>query len=762
MKWLILIHVILALWVSAVTPPWEAYDETGHFANIQIILDNGQLPSAGNRTGSYFDQSHQPPPYYVLASAFAGAGRLLGNHDDVMPMPNYFAFDGTNRHGVRLFLRQPTEGFPWHGTVLSIHLARLASVLCSTLMVVLTALIARRVLPIGTFQLLAVALVALQPQALFMGAIVNNDVLVNLMSALALWCLLRCRGDKRWVAFVALGVAVGLCIDAKRTGLSVALAVGLCLAILAVIQRWKLHAFVARGAVTALCAGATIAPLLVSNLQRFGVLLPDRAPVDKLAGDLGILVPGFTTAARDGWIGGMFWNAFETFWGAFGWGNLKLTFGVYVALALMCGIAGVGLALGMWSRANRHRALHNTSPIGNMTANTLVLFGFLVAIAVLPTYRALAYQDRDLLAGRYLLPALPAIACLIALGWLRLGVGARIAPAVIAGAMLVLSVWVPAVLLPGAYVPSVATARAQADAAILTIGGRLELLEVAGKFEQIHDIVLNRDLPFVNVHTRWRVTGTFSDNLAFGVSVLGRDNRVLGTVNQFGQGGNFPSSNWHAGDVFTDDFLVELQAKDPALPALGRVSVALFPPINTTTVAEGQPHYVITAAPALPTTDSVGRSISPITGRFRIPDYARAEVQRAPDTVAQFGGIGISQALFDGIGAEGTVHAGQPITITYGAVARDSGNPEATAFVHGLDGAGRSVVGSDHAPVPGYPTDLWVAGESLTSTFVIVPPAAYRGELRIETGFYRADTQVRLPSGTPDNVVTLRTVTVIP
>ena len=757
-------HLLIALLFSALVPPWEAYDETGHFANVRTILSTGNLPDAATQGRSTFDQAHQPPAYYLLAAAIAG---WVKADDGVEPAPNYFAFDGTNRHGVRLFLRQAGESLPWRGTVLMIHLARLASVLLSTLMVLVATQIARALFTPPAQRLLASSLVAFQPQALFMGSIVNNDVLVNLTAALVIWLLLRCAATPRALSFVMLGAAVGLSIVAKRTGLSVAFAACACVLALALFQRWRFGVALARLATMAVAGVVVSAPLFASNYQRFRTLLPDRAPVEKIIVNPLLVVPGISTALQDGWIGNMLWNAFETFWGAFGWGNLKFPPLVYAAIAAVCACALVGLLLKGWRHALAERGASATkTALGTHTPEVsapLLLIAFSLAVAVLPAYRAFAYQDRDLLAGRYLLPALPALACLIVLGFDSVIKRLNWFAGLVSASACVLSIATPLLLLQPAYAPRlIANNQGSPISTILNFDNRLSLIALNAEPIAMRDIVLNRNLNFARVHATWRVTGLFTENMALGASVLGRNNEVLGTSNNFFQGGNYPSKNWRIGDEFEDDYLVELQKTDAQLPALGRVSLAVFEPIAGAAASDGKPQVAIAAGKALDSRDTNGVPVAPIVGRFRVPDYVRETPAPGAATARSFGGIGLADALVYSSATTGVSQSGKPIAIrlTYGVL--KPGNPEATAFVHALDANGKLIAQDDHAPVPGYPTDFWQAGESQTATFVITPPAAFQGRLTLVTGLYQPGIFERLPTGTANNVHILQELQINP
>ena len=178
---------------SVVVPPFEASDEKWHYPMVKYVADNRALPVQvpGVET-PWRQEGSQPPLYYALAAAATfwidtsdmGTVRHLNPHVDPGATP-----DGN----VNLAVHHPArESFPWHGTVLAVHLVRLLSVLMGTAAVYLTYLIVREVVPDEPALALGAAAVhAFTPMIVFISGSVNNDNLVVPLSNLALLMLLR-------------------------------------------------------------------------------------------------------------------------------------------------------------------------------------------------------------------------------------------------------------------------------------------------------------------------------------------------------------------------------------------------------------------------------------------------------------------------------------------------------------------------------------------------------------------------------------------
>jgi hypothetical protein len=87
-----------------------------------------------------------------------------------------------------------------------------------------------------------------------------------------------------------------------------------------------------------------------------------------------------------------------------------------------------------------------------------------------------------------------------------------------------------------------------------------------------------------------------------------------------------------------------------------------------------------------------------------------------------------------------------------------------TVFTHLLAPDGSMTGQRDRQPVDGtYPTSLWVPGEVIRDVYEIpVRADAPEGEHRLEVGLYVSATGTRLSvEGSPDDAVSLRTVTVV-
>lgn len=743
-------HVLLAVLFGVVNPPYEAHDETGHFAYVSYIAQNLALPNANDDAQrALLDQSHQPPLYYLLNAALTG---WLPHPANAQPDMNVFAFDGTNRRGLRILLRDPGESFPWQGAILALHAARLVSALLGGLMIFLIAKTAQLFLGDGIFAAFATALAAFNPQVIFMSSMVNNDVMISLLGAGIVWLCARgwTKQTRSSRLFIALGAALGLALITKNSSFALVGFALVWLMALARRERWQPATFLARGVAIYLPAALVAAPYFASNLLRYGKILIDRAQVSIVQESPALLGEGLQVGLRDQWLPNIFTNTFQTFWGAFGWGNIKYPEPVYSLIALFCGLCLLG-GLFAFSRAAK-------------TERDLVaLFGVMGAgMMALPLYRAILYQDPALMPGRYLMPALGAYVCLLAYGWrafLQLAgvppspregqrVGWALPTTALAAGLMALALGTPFAMLQPAYAAN--TRPPTQTTALLRFGGAVELANIEAQNIYLPDREGTRQ--YARVKTTWRALARSAKQLVFAVAVVGTDQQPLGAMNRFPASGNYPSTNWKIGDTWDETFDILIEKPCATLPTLAQLQVNVFEAVFTPTQT-GFPN--IAQGAQLPAQDATGKQTTPLVGRFRLGDRAAMAVNWQP-ALAMFDGIGLRQ-----IEMPSHVSAGQTLTVSLTYEMWRNNGKNAKVFAHALDASGKPITQDDHAPARGfYPTDFWQPGECVTEQFVLPVPQNAPATLRISTGFYESGTGARFAVDKGGDTFTLGDVAV--
>ena len=401
---ILLVHLVLGVLYSVAVPIWEAHDEWGHYAFVRYLATERALPPPGTKLVERYDESVQPPLYYVLSALTTF---WINTDDELELTANPYATTGDGTGGVNFAVhRWEAEAFPYKGTVLAIHVTRLVSVLLSTLVVWTTYLIGRSLLPEREeIALGAMAINAFWPQFLFIGSVVNNDIMVTVFSCLVLLFLIRIAvhgtGFRDWLA---LGLCLAGAFASKRNALALFPLAFLCLMVPA--SRWlrEKSASLRWAIVASLALGLVLAWLLFWNVI---LHLPYFRAYAKTLSQLYVFLDPCTIAERVNWhsLRDFSQYAFLTLWAVFGWGNIGIEEWIYDLVAFVCLLAGLGL-LFFLSRKSRPQ----------VRLGLVILMVDVVFVTAMPMYISLYQKKIFLMPGRYILPAISAVSVLLSAG----------------------------------------------------------------------------------------------------------------------------------------------------------------------------------------------------------------------------------------------------------------------------------------------------------------------------------------------------------
>ena len=199
-------YTLLAVAYQHHLPLFEAPDEPSHLQYVAFLSVEGRLPSYGERP-DVPGEGMQAPLYYLLgvpllrASVDDGAGLLRELHRSNLSTYRYAPGADLRNREVR-HVRTPRE--PWrfvpNQRLSSLRNVRGLSLAFGMLAVVLTYLAALRALSDRTLALTSAALLALNPQFLFVSSYVSNDTAATAIGAatfLVVASALRDRGGGR-------------------------------------------------------------------------------------------------------------------------------------------------------------------------------------------------------------------------------------------------------------------------------------------------------------------------------------------------------------------------------------------------------------------------------------------------------------------------------------------------------------------------------------------------------------------------------------
>lgn len=413
---ILLLFISLAVVVSVVNPLFESTDEIRHYRYIRHLVVRHSLPVQGDETVR--SQSHHPPLYYLLgalASAWVSSSHPPDYEHPANPFWGYrnWAVGVDNKlqyhHG-------PAERFPFREGYLAALIPRWVNVLLGAVTVLLTYRLGRRVWPERP-QLAwgAAALVALNPQFIYLSGAMNNDITAAAMGVAVLLISLEVVQDgPRRGRLTRLGLIFGLALLAKfhlvtMVGIiALAVAAGLYWARFGRSTLSEPPADVFRRD-----AAREIKQFLLQWLSSMGIVLGVAAVVAGwwflrnwwLYGD-----PTALKKVNELWLGrpasGNWWALrqglpylWSSLWGRFGYGQIPLPQIIYSGLLIFCLLALAGF---IWARKQ-----FEPRRIATLLLLAGTIFGFLAVVI----YYILIQPAGPM--GRFLFPALPAFAVLI-------------------------------------------------------------------------------------------------------------------------------------------------------------------------------------------------------------------------------------------------------------------------------------------------------------------------------------------------------------
>jgi 4-amino-4-deoxy-L-arabinose transferase-like glycosyltransferase len=737
------LFIALAVAYSLASPLYEPTDELRHFRYVRHLIVYRSLPV--QRACTPRAQSHHPPLYYALG-ALVSWWVPVAQEVYYKPAENpfwgyrYWEVGSDNRNQ---YLHGDDELFqegPLRGITLAVYLVRWMTVLIGASIVWMTYRIGCEIFPdrpaLATG---GAALVAFNPQFLYLSGAVNNDVPAALCSATMLWVCVRLVRDGPSVRTdVALGVLYGLALLTKFNLLALLALIELAY-LVAVWPTRNWRAFL-RGTLVVLALAALISGWWFWRNQ---ALYGDPTGFRRVTELWGVRDPAAA------------WNllrlelpmAWSTLWGRFGYGQVPLPDGVYRALAWLsiAGIIGLVLLLRRLTRhhvqsVNRHSQFVNSQFAIRNSQLLLSLVTVLLFAAVLIAYILVSPAGA---MGRFFFPGMSAFALLLFLG-LSQFFPRRLTWAVsltVTVGMAALAVYA----LVGVLVPAFARPRPLTKAEIEAVPNptNVEFGDVGpppwrGDERGVARLLGYDVTPTVvepggmmKVTLYWQALARTDQNLAVFVHLLSEVGTMVAQRDTYPGLGKYPTTVWKPGVVFADTYRVHVPETAYA-PDVGYVQVGLYLP----------------GGPRLTTSDG--------NDALRL---ATVEVQPRPTPLLsplEEGGRGIPNPLDANFGDQVTLigytldrrvaQPGETIRLTLYWRALVPMKTNYSVFAHVLGVENQVWASNDGWPVEGdAPTSLWKPGRVIEDVRdltigLTTPPDFYD----IEIGVY-ASGKGRLP-----------------
>lgn len=374
-------------------PPYEGFDEPNHVQYAEYVVATGGPPVVPSDEDT---EAAQPPAYYYLQA-------LLLKVSPTGPPP-VLVFRAPPDPPLEIFHHPAIDSCLFCKGELTIHLMRFLSTLLAIGTIVAAFLLGWLLFPDRPGMAIAIAgATALEPQFAYVNSIVNNDSLAFMTAAVV---LLGCCGiavsvkERSRIQFAGItGFALGMAFLTKEYAFTLLplplLAVGLASV---PVKRRLLYTVVVASVSTLICG-----VWLVRNAVVYGQPWPFQAELANIRR----LLP---ETAWNGPVPASYFSDvfpsefFESFWYSGGWGQLRLPLRWYFVIGAMVVLLtiGFGCAVVQWrGRWPQRKAVP-------------ILLAAILLDIVGAIYSNLAVHQPQ---GRYLLPAMPAVAVVLVVGW---------------------------------------------------------------------------------------------------------------------------------------------------------------------------------------------------------------------------------------------------------------------------------------------------------------------------------------------------------
>lgn len=686
------IFVLLALAYS-LGPIFEGPDEIEHYRYLRVLAETGTFPNAYAYPEG---EMHQAPLYYLLLAP------LVATQGDA----DFAAIDGNRNpyHGYEIgipgsdnrnfYLHTRAEAFPYSAspTARTVHVLRLVSVAVGLAILLTCMAIFRRLWPEQpALCVLAAGFVAFLPQFAYSMAVLSNDVLLYLMTALSLLLLLRLVQDgPSWRLAVLLGLVLGGALLSEISAAVLVFPVGL--AVLTDRRTWPY------AVVTLLVTLAVAGWWLVRDMLLYNDLTGISAIFttwDDAVDATGLLDKIQIGLAQAGY-------AYRGFWARFGYGAVTVgrpLYSFYDALTVIT-LAGAG-----WRTV---RLLRNRPRFADLRAGLVMAVFGLAWLAALVYWSATVWTGNQ---GRLLLTSAAVWGALFAYGigaWLPSG---RILWRV-ALTLPVLLLAAGVIALFGYFFPAYRVLPATPPAAPLayTYDGLAELVGITPADPHA------RPGEVITVALHWRALAPADRSLQVYLHTTG-DAHVI-RRDSLPATGNLLATDWLRGQTWTERYVIRIP-EDASPQTVYPLVAGLYDPAQ---------------AAVLPARNPAGEIVTPVAGRFAV----NGPVEETTPVYCLGDAIGLADVAVQ--------PKGEALEVCTTWIARAAPPEDYQFFIHVLGPEGQPITQQDGPPLSGqYPTGVWQPGERVADC-VTVPVDSLPAGWHVALGMYSLPDVIRLPA----------------
>lgn len=585
--WLVLIFILLGALYAVTTPLFEASDELWHYPMVQHLSRTFELPVQDpNNVGPWRQEASQPPLYYYLmgwATAWIDTGdmpqvRWLNPHVD----NGIITPDGN----INLAIHTSAENFPWHGTVLAVHLVRLLSALMSAGAVLFTYLLAREFFEDEPSRLFAAGVVAFTPMFAFISGAVNNDNLASLLSAIILFLLVhfsKQRSPISGLQSLTLGILIGLAALTKQSALGLFPLAGLTLVAISLQGSafgFDRKAIVRHSSFIIQHSAFVFLPALlipswwyIRNIVLYSDLLGWRAFIAVLGQRQAPASLAQLWGERESFT--------RSYWGLFGGVNVPMSAWIYTAFNIIGLVALLGVAVFLITRLVSLFRRRRDFRFWNSGFPYVLLCGQLAFIGYgLIQWATITWSSQ----GRLVFSGISAIGVLFALGWRTLlpswsrgpvlgGVGLFMAAVTAASPFVFIA---PRYADPPSLTPEQIAAipqRLGVDFGSVSFPAEMQLMGFAIDPRPVAPDITPGSA--VKLTLYWRSLAVMDRDWSVFVHIVDENGIVVAQRDTYPGLGLMPTPKWAAGQTLADTYVINLPPATYA-PSKARIEIGLY------------------------------------------------------------------------------------------------------------------------------------------------------------------------------------------
>jgi hypothetical protein len=533
-------YLALAVGFSVVNPIYESTDELHQFRYVRYLQEFHALPE--QRADQPRIQAHHPPLYYIIAAL---ATALIPPDHPALYEPVHNPYYGyryweINDDNKNQYLHGPDEQWPYSGVVLMVHVARWVNIVIGAIMVWVTYRLALTVFPDRKALASATAaIVAFNPQFLFMSGAVNNDVIAGLFGSLLLWSgvtIIRFGLSTRRSIILALTFAFALM---AKFNLAFALPLVELALLIAVWPQRDWRGFIKANLFLVFFVAIIAGWWFVRNLQLYG----EPTGVQRM----NELWGGRNPSESFGLAVSEIPYAWSSFWGRFGYGQIPLPDAIYSGALIVSLIGFAGLVIAFARRQfDRVQIKQIILVIFSAVLFAAALFGYMLSSTAGPM-------------GRFYFPGLSAFALLLALGWTALLNlrETRYSLLITRYAIPLAAFALALIAFFGYFIPAYAAPQKVAEASIaqplhITFDGKIELLgaEVDRTAAQPNDPI--------KVTLYWRALQPIDHSVVEFVHLIDDQGIMVAQRDTWPGRGMYPTTLWQPGEVIADSLYLNI------------------------------------------------------------------------------------------------------------------------------------------------------------------------------------------------------------